>query len=110
MRPGRARRTEVHLGDALSGSVFREGIAGHIVSYSPRRHVPGGRREPDVGRKVPQGLSGPRSSRRGVAARGIEMDLDFTEEQEMLREMVRGVCAEHCSIEVVRDMEDDPTG
>jgi alkylation response protein AidB-like acyl-CoA dehydrogenase len=38
------------------------------------------------------------------------MDLDFTEEQEMLREMVRGVCAEHCSIEVVRAMEDDPTG
>jgi hypothetical protein len=61
MRPGRARRTEVYLGDALSGSVFREGIARHIVSYSPRRHVPGGRREPDVGRKAPQGVAGPRS-------------------------------------------------
>lgn len=38
------------------------------------------------------------------------MDLDFTEEQEMLREMVRGVCAEYAPIDVVRAMEDDPTG
>lgn len=38
------------------------------------------------------------------------MDLEFTEEQEMLREMLRGVLAEHCPIEVVRAMEDDPTG
>jgi len=38
------------------------------------------------------------------------MDLDFTEEQEMLRDMVRGVCAEYASPEVVRAMEDDPTG
>jgi len=38
------------------------------------------------------------------------MDLDFTEEQDMLRDMVRGVCAEYSSLEVVRAMEDDPTG
>ncbi len=38
------------------------------------------------------------------------MDLDFTEEQEILREMVRGVCAEYAPLEVVRAMEDDPTG
>jgi alkylation response protein AidB-like acyl-CoA dehydrogenase len=38
------------------------------------------------------------------------MDLDFTEEQEMLREMVRGVCTEYASVEVVRAMEDDPVG
>jgi len=38
------------------------------------------------------------------------MDLDFTEEQEMLREMVRGVCAEYAPIDSVRAMEDDPTG
>jgi alkylation response protein AidB-like acyl-CoA dehydrogenase len=38
------------------------------------------------------------------------MDLDFTEEQEMLREMVRGVCAEYANIESVRAMEDDPQG
>lgn len=38
------------------------------------------------------------------------MDLDFSEEQEMLREMVRGICKEHSSIEVVRAMEDDPIG
>ncbi|MDH4017956.1 MAG: acyl-CoA/acyl-ACP dehydrogenase, partial [Actinomycetota bacterium] len=38
------------------------------------------------------------------------MDLDFSEEQEMLRGMVRGVCAEHCPIEVVRKLEDDPVG
>jgi alkylation response protein AidB-like acyl-CoA dehydrogenase len=38
------------------------------------------------------------------------MDLDFSEEQEMLREMIRGVCHEHAPIDVVRAMEDDPTG
>ncbi len=38
------------------------------------------------------------------------MDLDFTDEQEMLREMVRGVCADLASPAVVREMEDDPKG
>jgi alkylation response protein AidB-like acyl-CoA dehydrogenase len=38
------------------------------------------------------------------------MDLDFTEEQEMLRDMVRGVCAEYAPPDMVRAMEDDPTG
>jgi len=38
------------------------------------------------------------------------MDLDFTEEQQMLREMVRGMCAEYAPLDVVRAMEDDPTG
>ena len=38
------------------------------------------------------------------------MDLDFSEEQEMLREMVRGVCAEYSPIDVVRELEDDPRG
>jgi alkylation response protein AidB-like acyl-CoA dehydrogenase len=38
------------------------------------------------------------------------MDLDFSEEQEMLREMVRGVSGEYASFDVVRGMEDDPTG
>jgi alkylation response protein AidB-like acyl-CoA dehydrogenase len=38
------------------------------------------------------------------------MDLDFTEEQEVLRDMVRGVCREYAPLEVVRAMEDDPTG
>ena len=38
------------------------------------------------------------------------MDLDFSEEQDMLREMVRGLCDEYASIDVVREMEDDPTG
>ena len=38
------------------------------------------------------------------------MDLDFSDEQEMLREMVRGVCADYAGIEVVREMEDDPIG
>ena len=38
------------------------------------------------------------------------MDLDFSEEQDMLREMVRGVCSEHSTVEVVRAMEDDPKG
>ncbi|MCH7598862.1 MAG: acyl-CoA/acyl-ACP dehydrogenase [Myxococcales bacterium] len=38
------------------------------------------------------------------------MNLDFTEEQDMLRETVRGVCDELASPEVVRAMEDDPKG
>ncbi len=38
------------------------------------------------------------------------MDLEFTEEQQMLRDTVRGVCERHCPIEVVRAMEDDPVG
>ena len=38
------------------------------------------------------------------------MDLDFTEEQEMLREMVRGVCASSSPLETVRALEDDPVG
>jgi alkylation response protein AidB-like acyl-CoA dehydrogenase len=38
------------------------------------------------------------------------MDLEFTEEQEMLREMVRGVCSSYASLETVREMEDDPVG
>lgn len=38
------------------------------------------------------------------------MDLDFTEEQHMLRDTVRGLCAAHSPIAVVRKMEDDPIG
>jgi alkylation response protein AidB-like acyl-CoA dehydrogenase len=38
------------------------------------------------------------------------MDLDFTEEQQMLRETVRGVCEKHSSLEIVRRLEDDPVG
>jgi alkylation response protein AidB-like acyl-CoA dehydrogenase len=38
------------------------------------------------------------------------MDLDFSEEQQLLREMVRGVCTQYAPIDVVRKLEDDPTG
>src|SRR6478735_1506182 len=38
------------------------------------------------------------------------MDLDFSDEQAMLREMVRGVCSTASSLEQVRALEDDPTG
>src|SRR3954469_5133581 len=38
------------------------------------------------------------------------MDLDRTEEQEMLREMVRGVCSSYAPLETVRALEDDPVG
>jgi len=38
------------------------------------------------------------------------MDLDFNEEQQVLRDMVRGVLSEHCPVEVVRRSEDDPIG
>jgi alkylation response protein AidB-like acyl-CoA dehydrogenase len=38
------------------------------------------------------------------------LDLEFTEEQEMLREMVRGVLTQHSPLTKVRELEDDPTG
>ena len=38
------------------------------------------------------------------------MDLDFTPEQEALRDMVRGVCTRHAGLDVVRNLENDPTG
>ena len=38
------------------------------------------------------------------------LDLDFTQEQEMLRDMVRGLCAELSPLERVRELEDDPDG
>lgn len=38
------------------------------------------------------------------------MDLDFTPEQDLLRDTVRGVCSRHCSLDVVRKTEDDPIG
>jgi len=38
------------------------------------------------------------------------MDLDFSEEQIALREMVRRVCAEHMPLETVRALESDATG
>ena len=40
----------------------------------------------------------------------MTLNLDFTEEQEMLREMVRGVCSQYSNHDVVRAMEDDPKG
>lgn len=38
------------------------------------------------------------------------MDLDLSEEQELLRETVRGLCQRHAGLDVVRAMEDDPVG
>ncbi|MDH3212280.1 MAG: acyl-CoA/acyl-ACP dehydrogenase [Myxococcales bacterium] len=38
------------------------------------------------------------------------MDLDFNEEQDVLREMVRGLCAEYAPLETVREHEEDATG
>jgi alkylation response protein AidB-like acyl-CoA dehydrogenase len=38
------------------------------------------------------------------------VDLDLTPEQEMLRESVRGMCARHAPLSVVRQLEDDPVG
>ena len=38
------------------------------------------------------------------------MNLDFSEEQQILRETVRNLCAEYAPLEVVRSMEDDPAG
>ena len=38
------------------------------------------------------------------------LDLEFSAEQEMLRDTVRGVCATYCPMEVVRALEDDAVG
>ena len=38
------------------------------------------------------------------------LDLDFDQEQELLRQTARDLLARHCSLEVVRQMEDDPVG
>ncbi|MEY2431353.1 MAG: hypothetical protein QOC92_1078 [Acidimicrobiaceae bacterium] len=38
------------------------------------------------------------------------MDLEFTDEQHLLRETVRGVCARHAGLDTVRQLEDDPIG
>ena len=38
------------------------------------------------------------------------MDLDLSPEQEMLRDMVRGVCTSFCPLETVRELEDDAIG
>ena len=38
------------------------------------------------------------------------LDLDFDAQQEMLRDTVRGVCATHSPLSVVRQLEDDPVG
>jgi alkylation response protein AidB-like acyl-CoA dehydrogenase len=44
--------------------------------------------------------------------RGLEtlMDLDLSEEQQMLGEMVRGVCSSYASLVTLRELEDDPVG
>jgi alkylation response protein AidB-like acyl-CoA dehydrogenase len=38
------------------------------------------------------------------------MDLELSEEQELLRETVRGLCARHAGLDVVRELENDPVG
>ncbi len=38
------------------------------------------------------------------------LDLEFTAEQDMLRETVRKLCATHSPLSVVRELEDDPVG
>jgi alkylation response protein AidB-like acyl-CoA dehydrogenase len=38
------------------------------------------------------------------------MDLEFSAEQELLRETVRGLCARHAGLDLVRQLEDDPVG
>ncbi|MFP8875304.1 MAG: acyl-CoA dehydrogenase family protein, partial [Myxococcota bacterium] len=38
------------------------------------------------------------------------MDLEFSEEQQLIKDMTRSMLAEHSSVEVVREVEDDPKG
>src|SRR5437763_1967795 len=38
------------------------------------------------------------------------MDLELSEEQQLLRETVRGLCSRHAGLDVVRQLENDPVG
>ena len=38
------------------------------------------------------------------------LDLEFDQEQELLRQTVREVLQRHCGLDVIRSMEDDPVG
>jgi len=38
------------------------------------------------------------------------MDLDLNDEQELLRDTVRGLCQRHAGVDIVRAVEDDPIG
>ena len=38
------------------------------------------------------------------------MDLDLSEEQQMVIDMTKAMLEEHCPTQLVRDMEDDPKG
>ena len=38
------------------------------------------------------------------------MDLDLSEEQQMVIDMTQSMLQEHCPTQIVRDMEDDPKG
>ena len=38
------------------------------------------------------------------------MDLELTDEQQLLQETVRGLCARHAGFDVVRRLENDPVG
>ncbi len=38
------------------------------------------------------------------------MDLDFTPEQDLLRDSVRRACERHCGLDVIRKLENDPVG
>jgi len=40
----------------------------------------------------------------------MALDLSFSPEQDMLRDAVRGLCADACPLSRVRELEDDPTG
>src|SRR5207248_4258567 len=74
----------------------------------------------DGGRGTGDGVHGTRAraggrGRQSVAdPRGrleaLRMDLDFTEEQEMLRETIRSLLQKYSSSEIVRELEDDPIG
>ena len=38
------------------------------------------------------------------------MDIDFTSEQDLLRDSVRRSCERHCGLDEVRKLENDPIG
>src|SRR6185503_408184 len=76
----------------------------HVGVRGPGRGARHHRRQPlGAPRRALEALSRPRSETHA-------MDLEFTEEQDMLRELVRGVGTAYAPSDVVRDLEDDPTG
>src|SRR4051812_34723919 len=76
-----------------------------VSATASARPVPPGSRCPPR----PTTIRGPARARSGSPRRPA-VDMDFTPEQELLRESVRRTCGRHSGTDVVRKLENDPVG